>query len=109
MSDSPLETKFLSMWQYHFPHIPLAREGRLIPNRRFAFDFAHLHSKVAIEINGGNWINGRHTQAPSLVKEYEKLNLAQECGYIVYILDSTMITQRWILKIYESIMDRSKL
>jgi len=106
MSNSNLESKFLLLWEKKYPELLLGREQRIIPNRRFCFDFAHLSSKVAIEINGGNWVRGRHTRPAQLNKEYEKINLAQSYGYVVFILDNHMINEDWIMKIGHTILQR---
>jgi len=53
--------------------------------RRFRFDYAIAEIKFAIELNGGQWVNGRHNRGG---KAYEtdltKLNLAQLNGWSVY-------------------------
>lgn len=52
--------------------------------RRFKFDYAIVDCKIAIEVNGGQWVNGRHNRGG---KGYEddltKLNLAQSQGWHV--------------------------
>lgn len=48
--------------------------------RKWRFD--HLFDGwLALEVQGGNWINGRHTRAGNLKDEYEKLNTAVLLGY----------------------------
>jgi len=54
-------------------------EGRL-----WRFDFAWPDKKVAAEINGGTWTNGRHNRGSSMAKEYEKLNHASLGGWRVF-------------------------
>jgi len=103
MSSSHLEQQFLDLWRYYCPHLFLDREVKLIPKRRFRFDFVHQPSQVAIEINGGNWVRGRHTRPAGLLKEYEKHNLAQLLGYQVFILSKEMINEDWIKKIEDYI------
>jgi len=49
--------------------------------RRFRFDWADPVNKVAIEINGGVWVGGRHTSGAGFIKDMEKLNLATVMGY----------------------------
>lgn len=100
---SQLETEFYHLWCLLYPDTPLQKEVPLIPKRKFRFDFVHQFSKTAIEINGGNWVNGRHTRASALGKEYEKINLAQMEGYRLFLLNNEMITPEWLHKIYESI------
>ena len=60
-------------------------ELRFAPPRRWRFDFAWPEYKVALEIQGGIWIGGRHSRGAALVKEWEKLNTAAEMGWrVVY-------------------------
>lgn len=103
MAKSHLEEKFIFLWEQKYPHIILDREVKLIPNRRFRFDFVHSDSKVAIEINGGNWGRGRHTRASALDSEYAKINLAQLEGWEVYLLSGDMLTDEWLGRVGERI------
>ena len=48
------------------------------PQRAWRSDIAFPTVKVAIEIQGGNWLYGRHCNPASLPSEYEKQN-----GYCV--------------------------
>jgi hypothetical protein len=106
MPQSNLEHQFITLWQSLFPNVQLESEVQLIPKRRFRFDFVHRLSKVAIEINGGNWANGRHTRASALLSEYEKINLAQLEDYQVFLLNNEMITEEWITFIAKQIKIR---
>ena len=42
----------------------LVEEHYFNPARKWRFDFAHLESRVAIELEGGIWSGGRHTRPP---------------------------------------------
>ena len=106
---SKLELQFEQLWEAYFSHIDLEAEVKLIPNRRFRFDFVHHPSKTIIEINGGNWKYGRHCRPQSLLSEYEKLNLAQLSGYKVFILTAEMLTNEWLQLIADFITHKSKV
>ncbi len=93
---SHLEYKFDNLWDELYPEIELEAEVKLIPKRKFRYDYVHHDSKVIIEVNGGNWMGGRHTRPVNLVSEYEKLNLAQNLGFNVFILTGEMINERWL-------------
>ncbi len=88
---SELECLFEQIWNETYPDFPLQSEVKFYPNRRFRFDFLEPRSKVAIEINGGNYAQGRHTRASALESEYEKMLLAASCGYTYIILTYNMI------------------
>ena len=60
--------------------------NKIMPTkRRFRADYLLRAKRIIIEINGGQYINGRHNRGG---KGYEndltKLNLAQKNGFIVY-------------------------
>ena len=40
--------------------------------------------KIALEINGGVWIRGRHSRGAGQIKDFEKLNHAQALGWKVF-------------------------
>lgn len=87
MTVSYLQQRFAIAWIDQFPEIDLHAEYRFaLPERRFRFDFAHLASRTAIEIQGGNYGGGRHVRPKSLEREYEKLNIAADRGWRVFFL-----------------------
>jgi hypothetical protein len=49
--------------------------------RRWRFDFAWPAHKLAIEVDGGSWIAGRHTSGAGFAADCEKLNEAAILGY----------------------------
>lgn len=59
------------------------REFRFHPIRRWRFDFAWVDAMVAVEIQGGTYMNGRHNRGAAMEKEYEKLNEAAVLGWRV--------------------------
>ena len=58
-------------------------EYKFCPTRRWKFDFAYPQDKIAIEIEGGLWIQGRHNRAPGMIKDMEKYNCATVMGWKV--------------------------
>lgn len=105
-----LEENFFCIWQKKYPQIELIREYRVIPGRKFLFDFVHTQTNTAIEIQGGNYCKGRraHSSATGLNRDYEKFNLAQLCNWEVYQLDTKMVTDAWIIKIGDRILYKLK-
>jgi len=51
--------------------------------RKWRFDFAHIGSKTAIEIEGGVFSKGRHTRGVGFINDMEKYNKAVELGWVV--------------------------
>jgi very-short-patch-repair endonuclease len=88
---SALESKFEAMWIDLFPHIDLVRQYRFHPVRRWRFDYASPDHRVAIEIQGGIWTNGRHSRGSGQVQEFEKMNAAAHLGWRVFFLHAGTI------------------
>lgn len=63
--------------------VEVVREYQFDTVRRFRFDYAILEPKIAIEIDGGLWIDGggRHNRAKGFINDMEKLNLAASQGW----------------------------
>ena len=57
-----------------------------IPGRKFAFDFAWPSHKIAVEIQGGIGMYGRHNRPQGIRTDYEKHNLALLAGWRVIML-----------------------
>ena len=58
-------------------------EYRFHPTRKWRFDACWPDVKVAVEIQGGVWIGGKHGRGSGIVKDYEKLNHGQIAGWII--------------------------
>jgi very-short-patch-repair endonuclease len=112
---SALEDQFLGLWQAHFPSLPLIREysdveaweadfqeryAKSKRSKRYRADFVHLPSKTIIEIQGGVYSRGRHVTGSGYERDCRKYNLAQSCGWKVFLLSAKMAKETfWIEKI----------
>lgn len=59
-------------------------EWKFAEPRRWRFDFAWTSHKVALEVDGGVWVQGRHSRGSGLIKEHEKMNAAATLGWRIY-------------------------
>jgi len=59
------------------------REYRFHPVRRWRFDFANPEIKLALEVEGATWAQGRHTRGSGFEKDCEKYNTAALMGWRV--------------------------
>lgn len=82
--------------QYGIPEP--ASEVRFANPRRWRLDFGwtklgkHGH-KIALEVQGGIWVAGRHSRGSGLLKEYEKMNAAAARGWrVCYCTPDTLPT-----------------
>ena len=109
-SPSHLEVSFAKLWDtINGP--PLEPEHKFDANRKWRFDFAHVESKVAIELEGGIWMKGkqrgRHNSPKGFIADCEKYNTAALQGWAVIRLPSPAITKAWAVKILALIIQRS--
>lgn len=58
-------------------------EFRFHPTRRWRFDYAWPDQQIAIEVEGGAWVGGRHTRGGGYIADMDKYNQAQVSGWIV--------------------------
>jgi very-short-patch-repair endonuclease len=75
---------FLDLWRWICPNLPLPIREFRFSKRRFRFDFAFPDRKVAVEIEGGGWLYGRHHRPKGYERDLEKYNLAQSLGWKVF-------------------------
>jgi hypothetical protein len=66
-------------------------ELRFAPPRRWRFDWAFVPQKLAVEVQGGLFVNGRHSRGAALLKEHEKLNAAAAAGWRVVFVTPQQI------------------
>jgi very-short-patch-repair endonuclease len=66
-------------------------EHRFAPPRRWRFDFAWPANLVAVEVDGGAWVGGRHTTGSGFHADCEKMSVAASIGWRVLHLDREMV------------------
>lgn len=49
--------------------------------RRWRIDYAFLKERVALEIEGGIWVQGRHTRGSGFAKDIDKYNTLAILGW----------------------------
>ena len=77
----------------HFPEaVP---EYRFHPTRRWRFDFAFVDSRLAVEIEGAVYAQGRHTRGSGYRADLAKYNAAALLGWAVLRYSTTDIRRRW--------------
>ena len=60
------------------------KEFRFAPPRRWKFDYLLKDGRTAIEIEGGLYVQGRHTRGAGYQADLEKYNEATKMGFRVY-------------------------
>lgn len=88
---------------------PYEQQFKFHPKRRWMFDFAWQQWKLAVEIEGGIFVRGRHVSPSGFVKDCEKYNEAAVLGWTVlrvpvagktWVEDAIDLIDRWISKRY---------
>lgn len=70
---------------------PLTPEHKFHPSRKWPFDYAYIPKKVAIELEGGTWVGGRHVRGAGYSRDCQKYNAAALLGWRVFRLTTDMI------------------
>lgn len=85
--------------------VSLIPEFKFHPVRKWRFDFAIPDLKIAIEIDGGLFIYGRHNHAISMIKDYEKFNAAAESGWVILKFIPSQLKENATLDIIQRTVD----
>ncbi len=56
-------------------------ELKFHPTRKWRFDYAWPAHRLALEVDGGIWTQGRHTRGAGWLADSEKLNAAASMGW----------------------------
>jgi very-short-patch-repair endonuclease len=85
-----LRRKFETLWrQVGGP--ALVAEYRFHPTRRWRFDYAVPTKKLAIELEGGEFVGGRHLRPVGFTNDCIKYNAAAGLGWRVFRLTTKML------------------
>lgn len=78
------------------------REYSFAKPRRFRFDFAWLKQKVAVEVDGGGWVGGRHGRGRGMETDARKYSLAAALGWRILRVTPSMIESREAVRLLEA-------
>ena len=84
-------------------------EYKFHPSRRWRFDYAILSHMIALEVEGGVFIQGRHTRGSGFVKDMEKYNEAARLGYRLIRVQPEELFTDYTIKLIEDIISFTTL
>lgn len=73
--------------------LKLIAEYKFHPIRKWRFDWANIEHKIAIEVEGGAYTNGRHTRGTGFINDMEKYNEAIILGWKVFRVTPQQFSQ----------------
>lgn len=88
--------------QIRFAKLPEpVREFPGIPGRKFKFDGAWPLRRLAFEVDGAVWVNGRHSRGSGIQTDCEKFSLAAVHGWRVMRFTTDMVRSGKALQLVE--------
>lgn len=82
-------------------NVEIVPEFKFHPKRRWRFDYAFPEYKIAIEVEGGVWTNGRHTRGKGFLGDMEKYNAGTLAGWRIFrVTPDTLITDKTLKMIH---------
>lgn len=80
------------------------KEHQFHPIRKWRFDWSWPQHKLALEVEGGVWTQGRHTRPKGFIGDMEKYNSAASMGWrILRVTPKDLLTITTIELIKKSI------
>lgn len=102
---SHLEVRWIREWERQGGP-ELVEEFMFHPTRKWRADFAHLESRLLIEIEGGAY-GGRHTRGKGFVEDLDKYAAAWLAGYTVLRIGAHQVKGYVIRAVIERIKNHS--
>lgn len=84
------------------------KEYKFLPTRKWRFDYAIVDLKIAIEVEGGAWTQGRHTRGKGFLGDIEKYNNAACEGWLlIRVTPEKLMSSSTLNFIYRAINKRN--
>ena len=83
------------------------REYRFAAPRRWKFDFANPALMVALEVEGGHWVNGRHSRGSGFQTDCIKYSTAAVMGWRVLRFTTDQVKSGMALQMLQQAIARA--
>lgn len=80
--------------EYYFHRAHAVENNLNIVTRDFLFDFCIVDKKIAFELEGGIYSQGRHVRPLGFITDCIKYNLATSLGWQVYRFPTTWLLEK---------------
>lgn len=84
------------------------REYRFHPTRRWRFDFAFPDLLLAVEVEGGLYVQGRHSRGAGMEADLEKYGEAQRLGWTIYRCSPRMVKNGSAIQVILELVERKE-
>ncbi|ERL60655.1 hypothetical protein X973_06765 [Piscirickettsia salmonis] len=82
------------------------QEYRFHKTRKWRFDFAWPDLKIAVEVEGGTYSQGRHTRGKGFEADCEKYNMATESGWRVFRYSTQQVSQYIAIRQLKRVLEK---
>lgn len=83
-------------------------EHRFHSQRKWRFDLAWPELRLAVEVHGGVYSQGRHVQGEGFTNDREKMNVAQQLGWMILEVTSGQVQSGQALSWIEQALARQE-
>lgn len=106
---SDKSAEFGRLWAVLFPlrEQPVPQYKFALPERKWVADWAFVKSRVLVEIDGGQWVNGGHNRGSGRIKDMERDNWCVLHGWRVLRYTPQQIKSgplRWLGEVEASVL-----
>lgn len=84
------------------------KEYKFHPERKWRFDYAIPAHKIALEVEGGVWTQGRHTRPHGFLGDIEKYNTATLMGWRVFRTTPTELYRTATINLLKEAINAAK-
>ncbi len=82
------------------------QEYKFHPDRKWRFDFAFVSERLAVEVEGATWANGRHTRGDGFENDCRKYAEAAILGWRVIRVTGGMVESGEAVQLIERALGR---
>ena len=104
MSQTRIEALFAL--QLRTVKIPFVSEFVFCEQRRWRFDFAFPERKIAVEVEGGVWVQGRHNRGRGYSDDCHKYSIAAALGWTVLRFTARQIQTGLAYNLTRAVIER---